>query len=113
MTFPPPSRPSSVAETAAPVKQKSEFWMMETSHQYNLQGGPFGRGQPLVTSNWKLHFSIRSLYCDGTLNFMSTNTSSVPRPDGPPCICKRKYLLHCVPGSPYFKLFLAWAIQGD
>ena len=28
-------------------------------------------------------FSIRSLYCDGTLNFLSTNC--VPRPDRPPC----------------------------
>ena len=38
----------------------------------------------LLTLNWELRFSIRRLYCDGTLNLMSTN--SVPRPDGPPCI---------------------------
>ena len=49
---------------------------------YSLQGGPSGRGQNL-TSNWELHFSIRSLYCDGTLNWITRN--SVPRPDGPPC----------------------------
>ena len=33
---------------------------------YSLQGGPSGRGQNL-TSNWELRFSIRSLYCDGTV----------------------------------------------
>ena len=37
----------------------------------------------LLTSNGELRFSIRSVYCDGTLNLMSTNI--VPRPDGQPC----------------------------
>ena len=37
----------------------------------------------LLTSNWELRVSIRSLYCDRTLNSMSTN--SVPQPDGPAC----------------------------
>ena len=37
----------------------------------------------LLTSNWELRFSKRSVYCDGTLILMSTN--SVPRPDGPRC----------------------------
>ena len=38
----------------------------------------------LLTSNWELRFSKINLYCDRTLNLMSTN--SAPRPDGPPCI---------------------------
>ena len=37
----------------------------------------------LLTSKWESCFCIRSLYCGGTLNLMSTN--SVPGPDGPPC----------------------------
>ena len=37
----------------------------------------------LLTLKYELQFSIRSLYCRGTFNWMSTNC--VPRPDGPPC----------------------------
>ena len=37
----------------------------------------------LLTLKYELDFSIRSLYCGGTFNLMSTN--SVPQPDGPPC----------------------------
>ena len=37
----------------------------------------------LLTSIWKLHFSIRSLYCDGTFVLMSTKACN--QPDGPPC----------------------------
>ena len=44
---------------------------------------------------------IRSSYCGGTFNFLSTN--NVPRPDGPPCIVQRfKIISSAVPveGEP-------------
>ena len=37
----------------------------------------------LLTSNWKSHFSIWSLYCDWTFILMSTKGSV--QPDGTPC----------------------------
>ena len=48
-----------------------------------VQGGPSGHGQPFVDFKLGVMFSIRSLYCDVTLNFMSTN--SVLRPHGQTC----------------------------
>ena len=38
----------------------------------------------LLTSNRKLGFSVRSLYCDGT--FVEVSTKASRQPDGSPCM---------------------------
>ena len=45
----------------------------------------------LMTLKYELHFTIRSLYCSGTFNLMSTNC--VPQPKGPPCPHQRQLLV--------------------
>ena len=40
----------------------------------------------ILISMWKFHFSIRSLYCEGIVNLVSTKTIPLPYPYGSPTL---------------------------
>ena len=69
-----PDRRGSTPRSARP----SSTLTSKSDSKLDIQGDPWGWKLLLLTSNWNLRLSLRSLKCDGTFVIMSTEASIQP-----------------------------------